>query len=66
MKIEQLTNKPNHYEIYDCIADSQPVAEFDIIENRITGNTEVAWVYGEDFVPLDTLSEVNSIMYQEV
>lgn len=66
MMIEQLTNKPNHYEIYDYITDSQPTAEFDIVENRITGNTEVVWVYGEDFIPFDTLSEVNSIMYQEV
>jgi len=66
MMIEQLTNKPNHYEIYDHITDSQPTAEFDIIENRITGNTEVVWAYGEGLVPLDTLSEVHNIMYQEV
>lgn len=66
MMIEQLTNKSNHYEIYDHITDSQPVAEFDIVENRITGNTEVVWAYGEDLVPLDTLSEVHNIMYQEV
>ena len=66
MMIEQLTNKPNHYEIYDYITDSQPTAEFDIVENRITGNTEVVWAYGEDLVPLDTLSEVHNIMYQEV
>lgn len=66
MMIEQLTNKPNHYEIYNYITDAQPVAEFDVIENRLTGNTEVVWAYGEDSVPLDTLSEVHSIMYQEV
>ena len=66
MMIEQLTNKPNHYEIYYYITDAQPIAEFDIVENRITGNTEVVWAYGEDFIPLDTLSEVNSILYQEV
>lgn len=66
MIIEQLTNKPNHYEIYDCIIDAQPVAEFDIIENRFTGNTEVIWAYGEDSVSIEILSEVNDIMYQEV
>lgn len=48
------------------MTDAQPVAEFDIVENRYTGNTEVMWAYGEDSVPLDTLSKVNDIMYQEV
>ena len=66
MQIEQLTNNPNHYEIYEYITDEHPIAEFDVVENRRTGETGVVWKYGEDFVPFDTLSEVNSIMYQEV
>jgi len=66
MTIEQMTNKPNHYEVYEYITDAHPAAEFDIIENRLTGDTEVVWAYGEDSVPLDVLSEISCIMYQEV
>lgn len=66
MTIEQLTDKPNHYEVYDCITDAHPIAEFNIIENRITGNTEIVFAYGEDAISLEVLSEINSIMYQEV
>ena len=66
MTIEQLTDKPNHYEAYDSITDDYPIAEFEIIENRTTGNTEIVFAYGEDAVSLEVLSEINSIMYQEV
>ena len=65
MTIEQLTSKLNHYEVYDCISDNHPVAEFDIVENRRTGETGVVWEYGMYDVPLEILSEANQIQYAE-
>lgn len=65
MTIEQLTNKPNHYEVYDCITDSHPIAEFDVVENRRTGETGVVWKYGMYDVPFEILSQANQIEYEE-
>ena len=39
MQIEQLSNNHNHYEVYENITDEQPIAEFDVVENRRTGET---------------------------
>lgn len=65
MTIEQYTNKPNHYEVMNRITDAAPVAEFDVVENRITGETEIVWKYGMDDVPLEILSEARTLMYME-
>lgn len=61
MQIEQLSNKPNHYEVYDNITDEQPIAEFDVVENRQTG---VVWKYGMYDVPFEIISEANQIQYE--
>lgn len=63
MTIEQYTNNPNHYEVYDSITDAEPIAEFDIAENRLNGWQQIHWLYGEDSVDIDTLSEINNILY---
>lgn len=64
MTIEQLSNNPNHYEVYDSITDKQPIAEFDIVENRRTGESGVVWKYGMYDVPFEILSEANQIQYE--
>ena len=61
MQIEQLSNKPNHYEVYDNITE---IAEFDVVENRRTGETGVVWKYGMYDVPLEIISEANQIQYE--
>ena len=61
MQIEQLSNKPNHYEVYDNIT---LIAEFDVVENRRTGETGVVWKYGMYDVPLEIISEANQIQYE--
>lgn len=66
MMIEQLSNNHNHYEVYDNITDEYPVAEFDVIENRRTGETGVVWKYGMYDVPFEILSQANQIEYEEV
>lgn len=63
MQIEQLSNNPNHYEVYVNIADDYPIAEFDVVENRRTGETGVIWKYGMYNVPFEILSEANQIQY---
>lgn len=64
MTIEQLSNNPNHYEVYDNITDEQPIAEFDVTENRRTGETGVVWKYGMYDVPFEIISEANQIQYE--
>lgn len=64
MQIEQLSNKPNHYEVYDNITDEHPIAEFDVVENRRTGETGVVWKYGMYDVPFEIISEANQIQYE--
>ena len=64
MQIEQLSNKPNHYEVYDNITDGHPIAEFDVVENRRTGETGVVWKYGMYDMPLEIISEANQIQYE--
>lgn len=64
MQIEQLSNNPNHYEVYGDITDEQPIAEFDVVENRQTGETGVVWKYGMYDVPFEILSEANQIQYE--
>ena len=59
MQIEQLSNNHNHYEVYENIIDEQPIAEFDVVENRRTGETGVVWKYGMYDVPLEIISEAN-------
>lgn len=63
MTIEQYTNNPNHYEVYDSITDAEAIAEFEIVENRLNGWQQIHWLYGEDTVDIDTLSEINNILY---
>lgn len=65
MQIEQLSSNHNHYEVYENITDEQPIAEFDVVENRTTGETGVLWKYGMDNVPLEILSEANRIQYED-
>lgn len=65
MQIEQLSNNHNHYEVYENITDEQPIAEFDVVENRRTGETGVVWEYGMYDVPLEILSEANQIQYED-
>lgn len=60
MTIEQTSIK-NKYRVYD----EDPIAEFEVVENRVTGITEVLWHYGSDAVPLDVLSEIHQIQYAE-
>ena len=62
MQIERSSNNPNHYEVYDNIT---PIAEFDVVENRRTGETGVVWKYGMDDVPLEIISEANQIQYED-
>lgn len=64
MQIEQLSNKPNHYGVYDNITDEHLIAEFDVVENRRTGETGVVWKYGMYDVPLEIISEANQIQYE--
>lgn len=65
MQIEQLSNNHNHYGVYENITDEQPIAEFDVVENRRTGETGVVWEYGMYDVPLEILSEANQIQYED-
>lgn len=65
MQIEQLSNNHNHYEVYENIIDEQPIAEFDVVENRRTGETGVVWEYGMYDVPLEIISEANQIQYED-
>lgn len=64
MQIEQLSNKPNHYEVYDNITAEHPIAEFDVVENLRTRETGVVWKYGMYDVPLEIISEANQIQYE--
>ena len=64
MQIEQLSNKPNHYEVYDTTTDRLPIAEFDVVENLQTGETGVVWEYGMDDIPFEILSKINQIQYK--
>lgn len=64
MQIEQLSNNPNHYEVYGNICDEHPIAEFDIVENRRTGETGVVWKYGMYDIPFEIISEANQIQYE--
>lgn len=64
MQIEQLSNNPNHYEVYVSITDEHPIAEFDVVENRRTGETDVVWKYGMYDVPFEIISEANQIQYE--
>lgn len=66
MTIEQYTRDPNHYEVMDSITDEHPIAEFDVVENRRTGETGVVWKYGMYDVPFEILSLANQIEYEEV
>lgn len=66
MQIEQLSNNHNHYEVYDSITDEHPIAEFDVVENRRTGEIGVVWEYGMYDVPFEILSQANQIEYEEV
>lgn len=52
----------NRYAVYD---DSTIIAEFDIVENRITGHSAVYWKYGEDQLPIDIINKANEIEYYE-
>ena len=61
MQIEQSSNNPNHYEVYD---NSTAIAEFNVVENRRTGETGVVWKYGMYDVPLEIISEANQIQYE--
>ncbi len=65
MQIEQLSNNHNHYEVYENITDELPIAEFDVVENRSTGETGTVWEYGMYDVPLEILSEANQIQYKD-
>ena len=65
MQIERLSNNHNHYEVYENIIDEQPIAEFDVVENRRTGETGVVWNYGMYDVPLEIISEANQIQYED-
>ena len=65
MQIEQLSNNHNHYEVYENITDERPIAEFDVVENLITGETGVVWNYGMHDVPFEILSEANQIQYED-
>lgn len=51
---------PNHYYISD---ENDIVAEFYIREN--SWDFYIDWVYGQEELPIDVISEVNQIQYKD-
>jgi hypothetical protein len=71
MKILQNPHDYNQYMVYPDNDDSpfyddNIVAEFQVVHNVSEGRTEVLWLFGEDNLDLNTLSEANSMEYCEV
>lgn len=64
MRIEQFTLDPNHYEVYDNLTDSKPIAEFQIVENRRLGYCQPVWLYGMELVDDDILEIANTTYYE--